>query len=93
MVVVLVVYDISDDAKRQRAARTIQAWGLSRIQRSAYAGTLLRARARDLARRLERIIDPDTDTVHILTLQRSTWEKTIVLGKRPHEVTPHATLL
>ena len=93
MVVVLVVYDISDDNKRLKAARTIQAWGLSGIQRSAYAGTLLRARARDLARRLERIIDPETDTVHILTLQHSTWEKTIVLGKRPQEATPHATLL
>ena len=80
MVRVLVVYDISDDRDRLKVARTLEAWGLSRIQRSAFTGMLQRARMRDLARRISWIIDEDTDVVHIVPLQPGEWEKTIVLG-------------
>ncbi|MEB3851674.1 MAG: CRISPR-associated endonuclease Cas2 [Desulfurococcales archaeon] len=78
---VIVVYDISDDRARLRAARTLQAWGLERIQRSAFAGRAQRARAVDLARRLERIVDPDTDTVHVLVVDERTWGRVVVIGK------------
>jgi len=50
MVRVVVVYDISDDAKRYRLASRLKALGLSRIQRSAFAGRLDSSRLRDLYR-------------------------------------------
>lgn len=78
---VLVIYDISDDSKRLRAARSLEAWGLTRIQRSAFVGSMQRARAVDLARRLGMIIDRETDVVHIVTLDPREWEHAIVLGK------------
>ncbi|MCE4611994.1 MAG: CRISPR-associated endonuclease Cas2 [Desulfurococcales archaeon] len=76
----LVVYDVSDDVKRQRLARVLEAWGLARIQRSAFVGRLSHARARDLARLVERIIDPETDVVHMVRLQDWEWRSAIVVG-------------
>lgn len=81
MVRVLVVYDISDDGDRQRVSRTLEAWGLSRIQRSAFTGVLQRARVRDLARRVERLINTETDVVHIVPVQPADWARVLVLGK------------
>ncbi|BAN89814.1 CRISPR-associated endonuclease Cas2 [Aeropyrum camini] len=77
---VVVVYDISDDGVRLRVARTLESWGLYRIQRSAFVGRMQRARMRDLARLLEGMIDPGTDTVHIIPLPSHEWERTLVLG-------------
>lgn len=81
MPTVLVIYDISDDSKRLRAARVLESWGLARIQRSAFAGPMQRSRARDLARRLSTIIDDDTDVVHIVNVDPGEWARAIVLGK------------
>jgi CRISPR-associated protein Cas2 len=76
----LVVYDVSDDSRRQRLARTLEAWGLARIQRSAFVGRLTTARARDLAKLVSRIIDPSTDVVHMVALQDWEWRRALVIG-------------
>ncbi|MCE4615464.1 MAG: CRISPR-associated endonuclease Cas2 [Aeropyrum sp.] len=76
----VVVYDISDNTARARVARTLEAWGLGRVQRSAFVGRLQRARARDLARLLSRMIDHDTDVVHLIPVPYYEWDRTIVLG-------------
>lgn len=78
---ILVVYDISDDGVRLKASRILEMWGLSRIQRSAFLGSLTRSRAVDLARKLESIIDVKTDVIHIVFIQPQDWSKTIVIGK------------
>jgi CRISPR-associated protein Cas2 len=77
----VIVYDISDDNKRFKVARALEQWGLARIQRSAFTGSLQVARVRDLARRLESIIDVDSDVVHIIPVQPQDWARVIVLGK------------
>lgn len=78
---VIVVYDISDDNTRLRVARRLQLYGLSRIQRSAFAGNIERARVRDLSRRVESMIDEETDVVHIFNISPIEWEHAIVLGR------------
>ncbi len=83
MVNVLVVYDISDDKSRLKVARLLQSWGLSRIQRSAFMGRIPKHRLKDLGRALDRLIDEETDIVHIVPLQPRDLEATMVLGK-PH---------
>jgi CRISPR-associated protein Cas2 len=77
----VIVYDISDDGKRLKVAKVLEQWGLARIQRSAFTGSLQAARVRDLARRLELIIDADSDVVHIIPVQPQDWARVIVLGK------------
>ncbi len=80
MVRVLVVYDVSDNAKRLRLAKTLERMGLSRIQRSAFAGAMPAARIKDLERAARRIIDPSTDVVHIIPLAERDWQARRVLG-------------
>ncbi len=77
---VLVVYDVSDDGDRRRLAAALEAWGLYRIQRSAFAGRLQWAKARDLAALAARIIDPESDVVHLVPLREEEWARAIVLG-------------
>ncbi|MEN2999479.1 MAG: CRISPR-associated endonuclease Cas2 [Acidilobaceae archaeon] len=81
----VIVYDISDNDRRLKVARLLEAYGLSRIQRSAFVGNAQLARARDVARKLESMIDEESDVVHVFFLQPQDWGRTIVIGK-PHWV-------
>ena len=77
---VLVVYDVSDDGNRRRLAATLEAWGLYRIQRSAFVGRLQWARARDLAALAARIVDPGSDVVHLVPVRWEDWARALVVG-------------
>ncbi len=77
---VLVIYDVSDDDKRRRLAKALESLGLSRIQRSAFAGEMPAARIRDVERMAGRIIDPRSDVVHIVPLAERDWRARRVLG-------------
>ncbi len=77
---IVVVYDVSDDGRRLRLSRTLEAWGLSRIQRSAFTGRMQPSRARDLAAAVARRVDEGEDVVHIFQVQPQEWRKTIVIG-------------
>jgi len=91
---VMIVYDVSDDRRRLRLSRTLERWGLARIQRSAFTGILQPSRVRDLERLIKTIIDPTTDIVHILQIQDQDWRRTRVIGKQWGEANVHgATLL
>ncbi|MEB3774701.1 MAG: CRISPR-associated endonuclease Cas2 [Desulfurococcales archaeon] len=91
---VMVVYDVSDDKRRLRLSRTLERWGLARIQRSAFTGVLQPARVRDLERLVRTIVDPSTDIVHILPVQDQDWRRVRVIGRQWGESIVHgATLL
>ncbi|WP_338248281.1 CRISPR-associated endonuclease Cas2 [Pyrodictium abyssi] len=79
-VIILVAYDISDPGRRDRAAKLLQSMGLSRLQRSLYAGRGGAAKARDIARALERILDSETDVADILVLPDHAWSRRIEVG-------------
>ncbi|AEM38370.1 CRISPR-associated protein Cas2 [Pyrolobus fumarii 1A] len=79
--IVIVAYDISDDYKRDRAAKLLLSMGFQRIQRSLYAARGGREKARQVAAALKRIIDPVTDRVDIILVHDHTWETRIVIGE------------
>ena len=78
---VVVIYDVSDDLARQKLSRVLEAWGLYRIQRSAFVGRLQWARARDLSRLASRIVDPSSDVVHIMPIEEHQWRRALVVGR------------
>ena len=78
--IVIVAYDISDDYKRDKAAKTLLSMGFQRIQRSLYAAKGGREKARQAAAALSRIIDPETDRVDIILVHDHTWRTRITLG-------------
>ncbi len=81
MVYVLVAYDVRDDDARNRLARDLLAAGFSRLQKSVY---LHRGAYRGLVERVARLalrrIDPETDSVLIMTVPDGVVEKAIVIG-------------
>ncbi len=81
MVRILVVYDIGDNADRQKLADDLFRLGLTRIQRSAFAGELDTQRLKDLQRIAGKYIKKESDVIHIFTLGLRDWEKRIVIGR------------
>jgi len=77
----LVVYDISDDSTRNKLADELFRLGLTRIQRSAFAGDLDPQRAKDLVRVLSRYISSDRDVIHVFRLGIRDWENRVVIGR------------
>ncbi len=53
---VLIIYDITDDKLRQKVADTLTAYGLTRVQKSAFLGTLRKETLKDLKAKLKRLI-------------------------------------
>ena len=80
MTVIVVAYDISRSDRRDRVAKLLFTMGLSRVERSLYVGRGGVAKARDIARAVERLIDPETDVVDILVVPDVYWRSRITVG-------------
>ena len=78
---VVVAYDISSNEVRQRVAEWLLARGFTRIQRSLYVARGGVALARDVARFVSRLIDPERDVVHIIVVGDHEWDRRIVVGE------------
>ncbi|MBB5254781.1 CRISPR-associated endonuclease Cas2 [Sulfurisphaera ohwakuensis] len=77
---VIVVYDISDDEKRNKIAKELQRLGLSRIQRSAFVGDLDSQRFKDLVRIMGKLVTGKDDILHIIPLGLRDWERRVVIN-------------
>ena len=77
---ILVVYDIGNNKIRQTLASQLQRLGLSRIQRSAFAGPGNGEKLKHVVRIAKLLIDPDKDVVHVLMIDEQYWRRTIKIG-------------
>lgn len=77
---VLVCYDISRDAARARVAAYLQQWG-DRIQRSVFVCAVAPEEMNEMVGRIEGMIDPDTDAVHLLPTCAGCWSRLVVRGQ------------
>jgi CRISPR-associated protein Cas2 len=82
---VLVIYDISDNNDRNRLAEDLKKLGLTRIQRSAFIGSIDSSRLKDLMR-VCRLRTKEDDVVHIVQLCDYDWRKISVIGKPWNEL-------
>ncbi len=77
-----VIYDISDDKRRNRIAKQCKEYGLYRIQKSVFLGDMPSQCADEIAEFSADLIDPETDAVFILPCCQEDFDKRIVIGKR-----------
>lgn len=77
---VLVCYDISRDGARARVAAYLQQWG-DRIQRSVFVCVVAPEELNDMVSRVEEMIDPTTDAVHLLPTCAACWSRLIARGQ------------
>lgn len=78
---VLVIYDISDNDVRAKLAEDLKRLGLSRIQRSAFMGTISPSVLKDLKRVCGMRAKGHDDVIHIVQLCDYDWRRVVVIGK------------
>ncbi len=79
---VWVIYDVSENKRRNRIAKKCKAYGLYRIQKSVFLGDIPMQRADEIAEFSADLIDPKTDAVFILPCCRADFDKRIVIGQK-----------
>ena len=80
-IITLVIYDISDDDLRLNVAKFLKRMGLSRIQRSAFAGALNSAQRAEVEAGLRRLVRGRNDVnIQIYPLTPASYAQRIVIG-------------
>lgn len=77
----LVIYDITDDNVRNLVAETLKDYGLSRIQYSAFIGSLKRSKLSSLIVDLRRLIGKAVENVQIYPLCEACFRGRKMIGK------------
>jgi CRISPR-associated protein Cas2 len=80
---VVVVYDVTEDDVRNKVAETLKAFGLARVQKSAFIGRLPPALVKELAERLRRVIKNANADIIILKIDKKTLDTMIRIGPTP----------
>ena len=89
---VLVIYDISEDEVRQRVADTLKQYGFKRIQRSAYIGKLPNHLLKELEIKLRKIMAKAHGNIQIFKLSWRQYRTRIEIGQ-PVDITEDTTIV
>jgi len=79
--IVWVLYDISNDRARTKAAKVCKLAGLTRVQLSVFLGTTDKDRKDTLELQLEGLIDENLDKVYLFTMNRDQLRHSRLLGQ------------
>ncbi|MCX8206817.1 MAG: CRISPR-associated endonuclease Cas2 [Methanothrix sp.] len=79
MMLVWVIYDISDNRTRSRVAKICKNYGLYRVQKSAFLGDLNRNESDSLAVECESVIE-DSDSVYVFPMCEDCFDKIKLIG-------------
>ncbi|ACB40071.1 CRISPR-associated endonuclease Cas2 [Pyrobaculum neutrophilum] len=80
---IIVVYDITENDVRAKVADILRAYGLARIQRSAYVGRLPPALVKELAERLARAVKGANADIAIFKVDKRAIETALRIPPRP----------
>ncbi len=76
-----VIYDIVETPKRTKIAKACKGYGLYRVQKSVFLGTLNKNQIDELSLKCEDIINPDEDSVYIFPMCDEDFKKVKLLGQ------------
>jgi CRISPR-associated protein Cas2 len=76
-----VIYDISDDKQRTKAAKHCLRSGLYRVQKSVFLGDLNSNLVDQLALQLEQTMDPDIDRIFVFPVCKTDFHQARLLGQ------------
>ncbi len=76
-----VLYDITGDRARDKAAKACLKAGLYRVQKSVFLGTLGDSERDELAMVIEGLIDESRDSVYVFPMCRPDFSKVTLLGQ------------
>lgn len=75
-----VIYDIVETKKRSKVAKACKGYGLYRVQKSVFLGSLNRNQIDEIALKCQDIIDEDEDSVYIFPMCDEDFKKVKLLG-------------
>jgi CRISPR-associated protein Cas2 len=75
------IYDISCNKKRNKIAKMCKGYGLYRVQKSVFLGTLNRNEIDELSLQSQEIIDEEVDSVYIFPMCDDDFKKVKLLGQ------------
>ena len=75
----MIAFDVSDNRRRYRVVRALRDYG-ERVQKSVFECRLRPRERRALLARLNRLIDPQTDRLHVFNLPDSDVMRIKILG-------------
>jgi len=78
--VTLVIYDITEDDVRLKVSRFLRGKGLTRVQKSAFIGSLSVAQRKDVENGLAKLIYGKKANVQIYPLTPASYSQRVVLG-------------
>jgi len=77
---VWVIYDITEDKKRNNIAKKCKGYGLYRVQKSAFLGNLNANELDSLAVECEEIVNLETDSVYVFPVCDGCFKKVKLIG-------------
>ena len=75
-----VVYDITDNRKRDGVIKICKGYGLYRVQKSVFLGNLNRNELDSVALECKEVIDEDTDSVYVFPMCDDCFKKIKLIG-------------
>jgi len=75
------VYDIVENKTREKIARTCKGYGLYRVQKSVFLGTLNKNQLDELSIKSKDLINEKRDSVYIFPMCEDDFKKVILLGQ------------
>ena len=83
--IVVVAYDIGDEKRRGRLRRYLRRLGLSRVNRSVYAGPGTSSTARLVAEKVKGLVE-EGDSVFIIVVREEEYQRAHVFEGRDHYI-------
>ncbi|WP_214045283.1 CRISPR-associated endonuclease Cas2 [Methanomethylovorans sp.] len=77
---VWVIYDIAENSTRKKVSDRCKDYGLYRVQKSVFLGSLNSNQRDSLAIECEEIIDIDIDSVYIFPMDEKSFKKIKLIG-------------
>lgn len=89
---ILVVYDVSDNKRRTKLAHLLEGYG-RRVQESVFECFLNRRELGELHQKIMRRVKPEEDNVRFYWIPADAVEKTLAIGSPPPQPPPTAYIL
>lgn len=78
------LYDIADNSKRNKIVQICKDYGLKRVQKSCFFGTIQREKLKELERKLDLLVTED-DQICMIPVTAGIMQKTKIWGKDMEE--------
>jgi CRISPR-associated protein Cas2 len=79
----LVVYDITDDGRRNKVADACLDYGLDRIQYSAFLGVLTKNHQEELMLKLGKVLGKAAGNIQLFPICASDWQRRQIIENKP----------